>query len=225
MRLFVDSLIALMLVAVLGTLVWHHSETQRKLTQHQFVHRSLARLHEQAVFHAALDATQTSSRGFPLRIAPSWFGEQLPVNVLVSTRRPWLDVAPEGDSADHPPDPVIERYDQAGFWYNPHRGIFRARVERQITDRRTLELYNQVNGTALQTLPRYRDASREPVPHELVIRSLGDPADPVLLEHTPSVLTASVTDVDQVLDDSPDQPGSGRSSLLRQQPGGTSDSR
>jgi len=164
MRLMIDTLIALMLAAILGGLVWHHRAQARDVSQMQTVHRALARLSEAIVYHGALIAKDDGQAGFPKTIAPAWFGEQLPVNVIVPGRQPWIDVAPTGDHGDHPPDPVITRGDQAGFWYNPNRGIIRARVIAQFSQRETLELYNTLNGTALKLLPTSEDLQRMPEP-------------------------------------------------------------
>src|SRR5690606_29054642 len=71
-------------------------------------------------------------------------------------------VAPEGDTHDHPPDPVLISKEQAGFWYNPALGVFRARVPQQVTAQETLTLYNRVNGTALLSLPVSDDPARQP---------------------------------------------------------------
>lgn len=180
MRLIVDSLIALMLVAILATVILHYRHEHRELEQIRFVHESLARLHEQATFHRAMtqvqhardtlerpDRAAEAEAAFPERISPEWFDGTLPLNVLVPTRHPWLDLAPPGDHHDHPPDPVLESPDQAGFWYNPQRGIFRARVPAQFSSERTLALYNRVNGTALLALPSDNASDREPRSHSL----------------------------------------------------------
>ena len=189
MRLIVDSLIALMLVGIFAAVLLHYQQQQRRLEDIRFVHRSLARLHEQATYHGALDEvkdtagvnpsdavadadTATSAQAyadrFPARIAPDWFGEHLPLNVLVSTHQPWIDLAPPDDQSAHPPDPVIRDGDEAGFWYNPNRGIFRARVPAQFSTQETLRLYNRVNGTALLSLPAATADGRAPQPHPLM---------------------------------------------------------
>jgi hypothetical protein len=72
----------------------------------------------------------------------------------VPARQPWLDIAPPGDKSDHPSDPVITRGTQAGFWYNPNRGLFRARVAPQFNEEDTLELYNRLNNSNLRALPQ-----------------------------------------------------------------------
>jgi hypothetical protein len=167
MRLVVDSMIALMLVGILAGVLWYHREQTRELETREQVHHALARLYEQALYHGALeqDHPETLSPvGFPLNISPQWFTDEawLPLNVLVPSRQPWLDVAPTGDSGDHPPDPVIGADQQAGFWYNPARGLFRARVPRQRSDEQTLALYNTLNGVTLLGLPTDDDPARAP---------------------------------------------------------------
>ena len=87
-----------------------------------------------------LGQRDTRSTPFPARISPLWFDRDVPFNSLVSGRQPWIDVAPPGDMTDNPPDPVIQKAEQAGFWYNPNRGIIRARVIPQFTEVDTLNL-------------------------------------------------------------------------------------
>ena len=87
------------------------------------------------------------------------------MNTAVPGRQPWLDIAPQGDHSYHPPDAVITRSDQAGFWYNPNRGIFRARVMPQWSPSATLQLYNQLNSVELEDLPQFSDSpERNPLP-------------------------------------------------------------
>ena len=91
--------------------------------------------------------------GFPRYISPEWFvADGLPMNATVPGRHPWLDVAPPDDHSDHPPDPVITWEGQAGIWYNPNRGVFRARVMPQWSETATLHLYNLLNDTELTRL-------------------------------------------------------------------------
>lgn len=176
MRLIVDSLIALMLVAILAVVVLHYRQEHRELERIRHVHEALTHLHEQVIYHRAMAQVHEAqvrharsidhAAGFPARISPTWFDDDdLPINIFASIRRPWMDRAPEGDHQDHPPDPVLRDEDQAGFWYNPQRGIVRARVPEQITESATLELYNRVNSTALLALPEDQSPGREPQPH------------------------------------------------------------
>lgn len=165
MRLVVDSLIAVMLVMLLAAVVWAHRTDRQRIATHDRVYESLAALHEQAVYHGALGDTELSDTGFPKQVSPDWFGADLPYNYLAEGDRPWIDVAPPGDYADNPPDPVIGDLDQAGFWYNPNRGIFRARVPAMESDAQTLALYNRLNNAELGELPRQIDEARQPLAH------------------------------------------------------------
>lgn len=166
MRLLVDSLIALMLVSILAGVLWHYRRQQRLLNDYQFIHNALDRLHDQTLYHKALGDVKLNAEGFPEQIKPRWFGDHLPVNVLVSTSHPWMDIAPADDTSTEPPDPVITDRHQAGLWYNPNNGIFRARVTRQLSDEATLQMYNRVNGTSLTSLPDDDDTrNRAPLAH------------------------------------------------------------
>ena len=162
MRRVVDILIVLLLVAVMIGLVLHYRGEQEALKNYRAVHEAISKLYEQALFQGSLNENTTKA-GFPLMIYPKWFPEHLPVNVAVPDTQPWLDIAPLGDMSDHPPDPVIVDGEQAGFWYNPNRGLFRARVTLQFTEEETLTLYNQLNNTALKILPRDTKPERQPV--------------------------------------------------------------
>ncbi|MCX5661657.1 MAG: hypothetical protein NTW19_18420 [Planctomycetota bacterium] len=152
MRLLIDTLIALMLAGILAAVLWQYRKDGRQVHQVQAVHQSLARLQEQMLYRGALGEAATGPAGFPLEVSPLWFPDGLPFNNLVPGRQPWLDVAPENDPGENPPDPILRRPGQAGFWYNPNRGVFRARVIPQFTLGATVELYNNVNGTSLSTL-------------------------------------------------------------------------
>lgn len=167
MRLVLDSLIALMLVAILCGVLMHQRRQDRALADLQLVHESLVQLKERAFLQAAMESDEehTGPR-YPDRLKPEWFPQTLPVNVLVDQHHPWIDLAPPHDFAQHPPDPVIDGPEQAGFWYNPNNGVFRARVTPQITDRQTLKLYNQANGSALAALP-LNNADRQPLAMQL----------------------------------------------------------
>ncbi len=164
-RLLVNSLIGLLVIAVLASMLVNHHEKRLNSNQHEAVHLALEQLHDKATFVGALDVDAVGKEGFPLEISPLWFRDEgLPMNVTVPGWHPWLDIAPLGDHAQQPPDPVIVRRDQAGFWYNPNNGIFRARVTPQFTEQSTVKLYNDLNGTSLTTLSQSTDRGRQPRP-------------------------------------------------------------
>ena len=167
MRLAVDTAIALMLTLLLGGVVWYHMRGNTRLHQVETVRASLAEIREKSLLNAALDQAETGQAGYPDYPAPQWFKAGLPVNAMLPMQHPWVDLAPPGDNADHPPDPIIKSRDQAGLWYNPSNGICRARILPQFTERETLDLYNLVNGTMLGSLPSAGGEQRAPMPHPL----------------------------------------------------------
>lgn len=173
MRLLIDSLIAIMLAGILAGLVMNHRHESAQLEQVRRVHQSLARLQEQVIYHGALEQADAdrSATGFPMQVSPMWFDNELPVNAMVPGRQPWMDLAPEGDMADHPPDPVVTGPTQASFWYNPNRGIVRARVQPRFSDHETLDLYNRLNGSSLPALPEHIGPGRTPLAMPLTLAS------------------------------------------------------
>jgi len=175
MRWVVNILIVL-LIAVVGAAVWQTQKAEESATATTAdVQRSLTQLYERASYYGALESsTEENSTLWPVAVLPSWFTGAPPTNGLlegvdpdnVATAghsRPWIDVAPPGDKAAHPPDPVAVRPDQAQFWYNPNIGVFRARVAPTLNEVDALALYNELNGVELLELHRDADPSRVPL--------------------------------------------------------------
>jgi len=162
-RLLVNSLIALLMTSILATTLLVHRQEQQQAHQIQQVHEALTQMYDQALYHGALGDEEMGPSGMPITVSPVWFKGGLPLNASIPGRFPWLDIAPPGDLSDQPPDPVINQPHQAGFWYNPNRGIFRARVTPQWSLDDTLLLYNQINMTSLTSLPQSADANRRPL--------------------------------------------------------------
>ncbi len=172
MRFIFDCMICLMLVSILAAVIHYHRQNSRHEASYQIVQHSLRQLREQVNYQRALGLAQTREATFPAEIDVEWFGKNLPMNVLVSTGQPWMDAAPLGDLSAHPPDPVIQQDAQAGFWYNPNTGRFRARVEQKLSEKQTLQGYNRANGSSLTQLVFSSDPSRMPT---RVICSDGQP--------------------------------------------------
>jgi len=154
MRRLLDLVIGLMLVTGLcGWGIYRHGRQHRHQELEQ-VRQALAQLHDRVYYHRALKDVALASSGFPAEVSPQWFDDgQRPRNVLIDPGHPWLDQADPGDKSEHPPDPVVDSADQAGFWYSPHHGIFRIRVPQQISADRALHMYNQLNDATLAKLP------------------------------------------------------------------------
>ena len=164
MRRLIDSLTVLMLLCIVtGVVVYEHAD-RRRVNRTQALHRGLADFREQVALRGAIEYGQGQASGlYPQHIEPHWFDNGAPQNPLVQGDNPWLDIAPEDDESDQPPNPLITSSEQAAFWYNPNNGIIRARVPKQENQTLALKLYNEVNGTALTALPVDDDPLRQPV--------------------------------------------------------------
>lgn len=165
MRIVIDIMIGLMLVAaVTGGLYLYNIRAQGE-RDIESVRVALQQLQEQATYHRTVQSAIEDRDVLLVHVHAQWFGENVPTNVLVFGDRPWIDIAPPGDLGDHPPDPVAQSATQASFWYNPTTGIFRARVSPASSEAQTLALYNNVNGTDLSAFEQIPDPSRKPLAH------------------------------------------------------------
>ncbi len=117
---------------------------------------ALSRFHSVLKVQATTNGVAVNGRGWPNTIEGQWFDDEPPLNHLLTGDRPWVELAPAEDAdRDHPADPVAfdtNEHKAASFWYNPYRGVVRARVAPQINEDETLALYNRVNGVFLSTL-------------------------------------------------------------------------
>lgn len=176
MRRVVDIFVILAVVAVVVFVVQSRRSASVPETAASDVQQSLAQLYERAAYYGALNnSIQSTGTVWPVAMMPEWFGDSLPANAMlpgvvsdashrvIASPRPWIDVAPPGDMATHPPDPVAVRRDQAQFWYNPNIGAFRARVPAHLGEAQALSLYNQLNGVQVAELHRDTDPARVPL--------------------------------------------------------------
>ncbi len=153
MRLVHDSLVALMLTAILGGVVYYNRanrETERTL---ELAHSEVRRLHSQIMLQGALETTELTQRGYPATVKPEWFHGNVPLNPLLPPGHPWLEVAPASQQKlRHPPKAVAARSSAAQYWYNPYTGDVRARVPVGISDAAALKQYNRINDSSLTSL-------------------------------------------------------------------------
>jgi len=169
MRLAINLLIPVMVVALVAGIVAYDCLQRHRQDTRLSVQQDMVRLRGQAAYHGAMRRTAVTKAGFPRAIRSQWFGgESLPVNRLMPGRHCWLDVAPSGDMFDHPPDPIAFRSTQGGFWYNPNIGVVRARVPWQHSVEEALQIYNKLNRTNLTHLPG-TDCKRQPRPSKLFV--------------------------------------------------------
>lgn len=154
MRLLIDTLIALMLAGILGAVVLDHRQDRHQLDRVAAVQQAVRAIQSQSLWRAAMGETPKMPNGYSRRIDAAWF-DHVPRNVLVESEGlayQWLDYSPDRGGSNEWFDPpcIVAAVGHAAFWYNPHRGIVRARVPMQFTQQDTVDLYNLVNGTNLR---------------------------------------------------------------------------
>ena len=153
MRLLIDSLVAVMLAALLGAIVLAERREQDWYRDIEIASVDLHRLQREIYLQAALGDVPLSDRGFPVTVDPEWFETGLPRNPLLGPDHPWLEVAGAAQQhLTHPPKRMAVDRQTAKFWYNPYQGVVRARVSSELAEHEALTLYNQVNGCRLPNL-------------------------------------------------------------------------
>jgi hypothetical protein len=92
MRLFMDSMVALMLTAILGGLIWHHRADHSQQQARELARAEVRRFQQQIALQTAL--SQVAQRAAVIR-RPSnqMFQGKLPTNPLLDASHPWLEIA------------------------------------------------------------------------------------------------------------------------------------
>lgn len=153
MRIFIDILIALMIAGILAGAVVLHRTNQEKQLKIETARIEVRRFQRQLMLKAAIAQAGIGIESFPETVDPSWFGDNFPINPLLSKGHPWVEIAAKGErTLAHPTDPTANEMTDAQFWYNPYLGIVRARVPADLSDARAVELYNTINETHLVDL-------------------------------------------------------------------------
>lgn len=150
----VPVVLALVMLGVGGALLhWERKRADGEQSRINGARAAVRLLGSEVRGRGGLGQVPVNGRGWPRTIDPAWFGGSVPRNPLVPATHPWLEVAPEWQyRMTDPPVRIALTEDEAAFWYNPATGIVRARVSQAVSDERALEVYNEVNGTALKTL-------------------------------------------------------------------------
>lgn len=153
MRLIIDSLFAVVLVAVLAGVALHYKQERRFEQDVAGTRAEVRRFQAQIMVQSALEKVPLSQRGYPLTIETRWFGSTLPSNLLLGPAYPWVEIA----SADqrnrtHPVRRMATDRKLAQFWYNPNSGVVRARVPDSVSDATALRLYNEINDSAVSRI-------------------------------------------------------------------------
>lgn len=112
---------------------------------------ALSSIRSEVGIHSAIGDVELNEFGHPHQIDSTWFNDTPARNMLAKQTAPWVELALPGEfDRNHPHDPTFRGGRGAMFWYNPIRGIVRARVPDQTTDEATLALYESINGDAWQ---------------------------------------------------------------------------
>ncbi len=150
MRMLLNILVAVMLAGILVGVVMIRSTEGIKQDQIKAARDEVRRFQRQITFQTTVADVELTAEGYPVSADPNWFHGNLPANPLIEVGHPWVEIAGRNErSLLHPLDLVVRDVAAAQFWYNPYKGIVRARVPADISDARALEFYNQVNDSSL----------------------------------------------------------------------------
>lgn len=146
MRLVLDSLVALMLVAVLAGVTLHYRHERVREEMVVATRSELRRFQTQLMIQAALEKVPLTPRGYPVSVDPAWFVGNLPRNLLLDSSYPWVEIAGKSERDRlHPARHMATSRSLAQFWYNPYNGVVRGRVPDSVSDATALRLYNRIN--------------------------------------------------------------------------------
>jgi len=132
-----------------GIGIWFYFQSHQTYEQQvTSIQKAVTTLRDAALLHAATENGPTTRAKLPLEIDQGWF-EQLPVNSLVAAGTPWMQTVPKRQGNLANPTVIVAGPEHAALWYNPYRGVSRARVPERMTRSMTIDLYNQVNKTSI----------------------------------------------------------------------------
>jgi len=151
MRILIHTLVAVMILGILGGVTMSHLAARQKQSDRGLARTELRRFQRQIHLQGALMSDhERQDQDGPPSIDPAWFKDNRPVNPLLGPEHPWVEVAgPRDRSLTHPPSLTATGPDVASFWYNPALAIVRARVPAGISDAIAHDLYNEINETAV----------------------------------------------------------------------------
>jgi len=146
-------MVLIALAGAVGAYVYQRAAIEREMLMVDSTRNALMDLGQRMRYLKATERIDLNDFGWPELIDSRWFNGEAPRNSMLSARHPWLEVASTMEYAlDHPVQRVAINERLAGFWYNPAKGIIRARVPQTVSDEKTIELYNRVNGAVISEL-------------------------------------------------------------------------
>ena len=140
------ALLATLATVGLGTLGWWRDQEDSQLRMIATA-AAVQTIQTHVSMESTLGGAQLNSDGFPSSIDPRWFEGGTPLNRLAPEGAPWVELAAR-DEVDrvHPKQMSFSGGRHAMFWYNPPKGVVRARVPEQASDLRMKETYSAANG-------------------------------------------------------------------------------
>ncbi len=146
-------MVVIALAGAVGAYLYHRAAAEREFQMVDSTRNAVIDLGQRMRYLKATERIALNEFGWPDVIDPKWFDGFPPRNSMVNARHPWLEVATDLEYAlDHPVQRVAINEQLAGFWYNPAKGIVRARVQQTVSDEKTIDLYNRVNGVSVSEL-------------------------------------------------------------------------
>lgn len=153
MRRIIDVLVAVMVCTLVMGVIWLNKSDRQATSLREQVREEVRQFQQVIDIRTALEEGDRNHRGHPVTVDPAWFKGEPPRNPLLPPTHPWVEIAVEGQhDLEHPPDRIAAGTGTARFWYNPWRGVVRARVPHGASDGDALELYNHVNASNVSLL-------------------------------------------------------------------------
>ena len=147
LRFCIDLLVITSATTALLVALWMYESDRTEKTAIESTQASLSQLKAEIGIRSVLSESTLNEFGHPPTVEREWFLDADPLNALASARAPWIECALAGElSRDHPHDPTFRGGRGAMFWYNPMRGVIRARVPESASDDAAIAMYEAVNG-------------------------------------------------------------------------------
>lgn len=150
MRLLVDTLIVCMLLGTLAGILIYQRSQRSELLRIEAVQQAMRAIESESLYRAALGEAEATPRGYARHLRRNWFEHQ-PQNLFLDAdahNGPWVEhINMDSERELANPRHIVASTEHPPFWYNPYRGVVRARVPMQMSQRSTVDLYNAINGT------------------------------------------------------------------------------
>lgn len=156
MRTLINMVAALTAILGVGVLAYFGWSQARHELGVSVTQSAVERIQREIARRASMDGVVRTETGWPVSIDAAWFEDGVPRNALVAGNgRAWIEIA--SDEEKNLSDPRVRAITPgasglAEFWYNPARGIVRARVASRLSDRAALDAYNRINHTHLDAI-------------------------------------------------------------------------